>query len=69
MAITCHELTIDMVTYTRPRHDQQEEVTGVYGLKTLGENIKAERNVLGVLRGERAGELGVGMNKKCCKHV
>lgn len=46
-AITCHELMIDMVTYTRPRQDQQEALTGVYGLKNLGKNIKEERKCVG----------------------
>lgn len=46
-AITCHELTIDMITYTRPRQDQQEALTAVYELKNLGKNTKVERKCVG----------------------
>lgn len=58
-AITCHELTIDMVTYTRPRQDQQEALTGVYG-----KNIKEERKCVGGVERRKGQGSGSGYEQE-----
>lgn len=60
-------LTVGVVTYTRPKQVNRKHwvVVGAGARK----NTEVERNVLGHFQESGTGELGVSMNKICCKHA